>query len=210
MILAQLYSRFQIPPNLARHMAEVATVCRYVMDHWTGPEKIDQKLVIDAALVHDLANIIKFKRPFKGDLETEGEYWQKVQSQVIAQYGQDVHQASIQMLAEAGLARLQPVLQDMFHIYTRDYDSDETPPASESRIVEYADDCVVPEGIVGFETRMQDLYRRYNFSAQDDKARRLIANKDWIQARVGVELGQMPVVQLQKAVRDFSQHKIDS
>lgn len=208
MTLAQIYSRFKLPPNLVRHMAEVAAVSLFIVDHWSGEEKFERKLVIEAALVHDLANIIKFKRPFKGELETNGEHWQKVQSEIIYQYGQDVHTATLQMMREAGLARVIPIIEDMFGMYTRDLKDGEKEPSVESRIIELADDCVAPEGIVGFEERMKDLYQRYNFDENDPKAQRLIANKDWVQARIDVDLAQVDWGKVREMVGEYGEYEM--
>ncbi len=189
-------------------MAEVAAVSQFIMEHWTGSEKFDHKLVIEAALVHDLANIIKFKRPFKGDLEKNGDYWQKVQTEVVDKYGDDVHTATVQMVREAGLTHITPIIEDMFSMYTKDLKDGDKNPTVESRIVELADDCVTPAGIVGFETRMRDLYQRYNFTEKDVKAQRLIANKDWVQKRLDVDLTQVDWGKVREKVGEYGEYEM--
>jgi len=151
-----IYTNFQIPPNLQRHMREVATVCLLILDHWTGVT-VDQKLTIPSALLHDLGNIVKFKRPFTGELEAEAEHWQTVQDEMILNYGPDAKNATYQMILEVGLAdSIGRVLRDMDRLIEG---VEHMMP--EAQIVEFADLCVSPAGIVGYQRRKQDLISRY-------------------------------------------------
>ena len=156
MTINSIYERFQIPPNLQRHMQEVATVCLFILDHWTGVT-VDQKLTIPSALLHDLGNIVKFKRPFTGELEAEAEHWQTVQDEMILNYGPDAKSATHQMIVEVGLEdSIGKVLRDMDRLVEG---VEQMMP--EAQIVEFADLCVSPAGIVGYERRKQDLISRY-------------------------------------------------
>lgn len=159
MTINTIYTRFQIPPNLKRHMREVATVSQYLLDNWTG-EKADQQLTIQTALLHDLGNIVKFKRPFMGELELKADHWEAVQDEMISKYGSNAKSATHQMVAEVGLEKsIGKVLRDMDRLLEGN-----NAVMSEAQIVEFADLCVSPEGIVGFERRKQDLIDRYGAS----------------------------------------------
>ncbi len=50
MLVNAVYKKFRLPPNLIRHMAEVATVSQFLMDHWIGSETFNSQLVIETAL----------------------------------------------------------------------------------------------------------------------------------------------------------------
>lgn len=156
MSILQLYAQIQTPPNLQRHMQEVAVVCMIILDNWIG-EKVDQQLTIQSALLHDLGNIVKFKRPFLGELEADIERWQAVQDEMILKYGSDAKKATHQMIAEIGLENsIGRVLHDMDRLLDGDIGV-----MPEAQIVEFADLCVSPEGIVGYNRRKQDLIHRY-------------------------------------------------
>jgi hypothetical protein len=156
MTLNTIYIKFQIPPNLQRHMLEVAAVCILILDNWTG-EKVDRQLTVQSALLHDLGNLVKFKRPFMGELEVEAEHWQAVQDDLISRYGTDAKNATHQMIAEIGLKNsIGKVLKDVDKLVEG---IELMKP--EAQIVEFADFCVSPEGIVGYQRRKKDLINRY-------------------------------------------------
>ncbi len=156
MTIQALYKQFSVPPNLQRHMKEVAAVCLLILDNWIG-ETVDQQLTIRSVLLHDLGNIVKFKRPFMGELEDEAERWQNVQDEMMLTYGADAKKATHQMIAEIGLENsIGRVLRDMDRLL--DGNNHVMP---EAKIVEFADLCVSPEGIVGYQRRKQDLIDRY-------------------------------------------------
>lgn len=165
MIILDIYSHYQIPPNLQRHQLEVAAVCQVILDGWRGT-KIDWELAILTALLHDMGNIIKFKRPFLGELADRAEYWQKVQEAFIAKYGNDVDVATMEIAQELQLPRVVGILQEMELLTTG-----QKIECWEARLVKFADMHVKPEGIVSFEERQQDLIDRYHHSG----------NKVWIQ-----------------------------
>ncbi len=189
----------------------MAVVCDYICQHWIGLEVIDKKLVMDVAYIHDLANIIKFKTPFIEELQSKAAYWQRVQSQMQKKYGMDVHQALLQMVSEAGLNHFRPILDQMVLVYSSDNWDSPKDIMPEARVVEFADCCVMPTGIGNFAGRMQDLYTRYNFTEKDQKARRLIANKEWVQQRVSIDLNHLPLAKLRESIYTiFQRYSNDS
>lgn len=181
-----IYSKFQIPTNLQRHMREVAAICLLILDNWTG-EKVDQRLTVQSALLHDLGNLVKFKRPFMGELESEIELWESVQDQMIERYGVDAKTATHQMVADIGLENsVGKVLHDMDRLLGGDIGV-----MLEAQIVEFADLCVSPEGIVGYHRRKLDLIDRYGEThglAWVKPAELLILE---LQKQVGVDLNKI-------------------
>lgn len=137
-------------------MQDVAAVSLYVLDNWLG-SKVDQQLTVRSALLHDLGNLVKFKRPFVGELENEAEHWVAIQQEMVAKYGSNAKKATHQLVAEIGLANsIGKVLSHMDKLIDGDL-----AVMPEAQIVEFADLCVSPEGIVGYQRRKQDLIDRY-------------------------------------------------
>jgi len=204
MTLNTIYIKFQIPPNLQRHMQEVAAVCFLILNNWIG-EMVDQQLTIRSALLHDLGNIVKFKRPFMGELEDEAERWQAVQDDLISRYGADAKSATHQMVAEVGLENsIGLVLHDMDRLL--DGNNDVMP---EAEIVEFADLCVSPEGIVGYHRRKQDLIDRYGATHGLDWVepadRLLIA----LQKKIGIDLTTIETYDFSEYLKTISQLVIE-
>lgn len=186
MTIQTLYNQFSVPPNLQRHMREVAVVSLLILDNWTG-ETVDQQLTIRSALLHDLGNIVKFKRPFMGEIEEDAEQWQTVQAKTISTYGADAKNATHQMVAEIGLENsVGKVLRDMDRLLGGDIGV-----MPEAQIVEFADLCVSPAGIVGFKRRKKDLIDRYGatygLNWVEPADRLLIA----LQKKVGINLSSI-------------------
>lgn len=156
MSISELYSKCHIPPNLQRHMLEVAAVAKAVCDHWVG-DPVDSSLIVTVALIHDLGNLIKFKQPFLGELEQDAEFWSQKQDEMRQKFEGDVHTATIALAKQGTFS--EEVLEEL------DRTGQTGLPAkfstNEARIIELADMCVSPAGIVGPETRINDLLIRY-------------------------------------------------
>ena len=156
MTIKEIYKRYQIPPNLQRHMREVAQVTWFVADNWIG-ETLNLDLALNTALLHDLGNLVKFKQPFLGELKSRADHWLAFQSEMITKYGGDAKIATLAMVAELGLAEsVGRILAEMDDLLVGNF-----AVSDEAKLVEFADLCVSPEGIVGFEQRKQDLIGRY-------------------------------------------------
>lgn len=158
MTISQLYTKFTLPPNLQRHMFEVAKVGEWVADHWAG-DAIDTALIVKICLLHDVGNLVKFKRPFLGELEPEAAKWERLQTAMIEKYGDDAFLATAQMLTEAGVDSLfTQAVKDLQFTWSEGKSAVDW----EVRIADFADCCVVPKGIVGYEARLVDLKNRYS------------------------------------------------
>lgn len=159
MTVAEIFARYHTPSDLQRHQREVAMVASYLSDHWQG-NSVNKDLLIQSALLHDLGNLVKFQRPFLGNMGERAEYWQKVQDEQRARFGQDAKQATLQMVDELGLGQtVGAVLRDMEVLFA----GGETVRV-EAQLVECSDLMVTPEGIVGYERRKRDLIDRYGAS----------------------------------------------
>lgn len=157
MNILEIYDQFKIPPWLQRHQLEVAAVGLYVVDHWQG-SKLNKRALTEALLLHDMGNIVKFKRPFLGVAKKDLAYWERVQDEVIATYGKTTHDVTEAIIKEIGVSK------ETFEIVRQMRFTADGQPLSESweaKIADFADTCVTPKGIEGFEARMIDLLERY-------------------------------------------------
>lgn len=179
----ELYKECQIPPNLQRHMLEVAAVAQAICDNWSG-ETIDKSLVVKVALLHDLGNLIKFKRPFIGEIEKDAQLWMEIQNKLKEEFNDDVHQATM------GLARKaisdESILRELN--LTGQTGSTDKFKTLEARIIQLADMCVSPIGIVGPQERIDDLIKRYGEKVDQTDIRRHKENVQFISGRLSISL----------------------
>ncbi len=157
MTISEIYSHFDIPPNLQRHMFEVTAVADVICENWQGPQ-IDRGLIIQGCLTHDLGNIVKFKRPFWGELQDKLEYWENAQDEIIQKYGSDTFTVTQKMMEEISVDKK---IRELLVFVKAVVDLPDKEHSWEARIVEYADDWVSPEGIIGIKKRLDDLAIRY-------------------------------------------------
>lgn len=198
-MITDIYKKYQIPPNLVRHQLEVASVGRYVCDHWTD-SPIDKDLVTRALLLHDMGNIIKFKHPFLGELESHASYWEKVQQEFIKKYGRDVAHATDQILRELGFAAEAKIITEMTAFLSEMSES----ISDTVRICEFADCCVTPEGIVGYERRLLDLQVRYHHDENDVVMQNLRKNNSYVQNHVSCDLKDIQKQDFSKEIFSLS------
>lgn len=143
-------------------MTRSAAVGAYIADHWKKENKLDKTSIIQALLLHDMGNIIKFDFRFShllGEEEKNVYYWKKVQEEFKEKYGLDEHVATIAIAKEIGLkdkafeflnvigsSKLNQALQ------TDDWNK---------KIVVYCDFRVDPHGIVTVNQRFDEIVERY-------------------------------------------------
>lgn len=193
MNILAIYERYQLPPNLIRHQLEVTAVGRFICDHWIG-EAVDKQAITKALLLHDMGNIIKFKRPFMGELEKDAAKWAQVQDEFIRTYGTNVHDATCAILKELGQVEALDLVEKMQEGSFSGYEN----LSWESKICEYADCCVTPKGIEGFEMRLADLMHRYSRTADESWTKTMRENAVNIQSLVNIDLSLLQQ-------RDFSE-----
>ena len=84
-------------------MIEVAAVGEFVTNHWKG-SKLHKKALTQALLLHDMGNIVKFKKPFMGELQQNAEYWEDIQQKCIQKYGTNAHTMTDAIVCELGVS----------------------------------------------------------------------------------------------------------
>jgi hypothetical protein len=195
MTIAQIYTQYQIPPNLQRHQLEVTAVGQYICDHWIGVS-IDKKLVTETLLLHDMGNIIKFKRPFLSEeLRDSLHNWEKIQDDFIQKYGKNVHTATMHIAKEL---QVSDKTYEMISMLDGEYLAKHGYSCDELYISNYADMTVSPEGIVGYEKRAEDLKERYGQENIDQHGARRQMNREYVEVRVDTDLSNLRMI-------DFSQ-----
>jgi hypothetical protein len=161
MTIQVVYDQYHLMPNLQLHQYRVAGVAKLVCESLTNSEKVDPDNVIKACLLHDMGNILKFNlEQFPEFLAPQGlEYWQQIQTQFRQKYGDDVHQATLQIVKELKVSdRIIDLINAVgFDVTKQDYESGDLA----KMICEYADCRVTPFGIVPLEERLTDLEERY-------------------------------------------------
>lgn len=187
-------------------MLEVAAVVEFLHEHWQGPA-VAWRVAVGAALLHDMANIIKFKRPFLGDLEADAAHWQHVQADWIARYGTDVAEATKQVIEQLTLRTSKSAVLQTLGGMRLMFDGQEDGITWETRVLEYADCCVTPIGIEGFEPRMRDLQLRYekHDTAWQEPFR---ANAIQVQNAVDVDLVLLPDQDFSQAIKRLADWEV--
>lgn len=158
MTIKEIYSRYPIPRNLQRHMIEVAAVNQYVGEHFRG--EVDVELLVLEGLSHDLGNLIKFKLDLYPELLEGDVYeWKDKQLEMIEKYGNDEHEATIEIARQAGFPEkvitLLPLMGSRY--FQEILDGDDWV----RKICQYGDMRVMPKGIVTIDERFDDARIRY-------------------------------------------------
>jgi hypothetical protein len=161
MNIVEIYQQYQIMPQLQLHQLRVAAVAQMLAR--AIDKNLNQEAIIKACLLHDMGNIIKFDlraMALPHFLEPAGqEYWLKVQTEFLNKYGNDEHEATIQIARELNVSKYVIELIDSigFNMLAKNYVAKDLA----KMICEYADNRVAPLGIVSLEQRLHDLEKRY-------------------------------------------------
>jgi len=196
MKISEVYKKFNIPPNLQEHMLKVFSTVSFIKEHWTG-EEVNWDLIVKAALLHDLGNIVRFdfdNHPeFLREEPPRIDYWKGVQERMVEKYGKDDHVATKKILQEAGAdEKLIEIIWEMrFGESVATRDSNSWP----LKIILYADLRVLPLGIGTLEERLADIrHRLLKYAARADFENLVEACRDiekQIQEKVNVPLKQI-------------------
>lgn len=151
-------------------MITVAKVAVFIANHWVG-ELIDKNRLIKVALVHDLANTVKFdldKHPeFFGNNLKDISFWKDKQKKLIEKYGADDHAATHKMLEEIGFDK-----DNIKIVQEKSFGNSITTEKSKDWIVKillYSDLRVLPIGIGTLEERFKDILERMpKYSSRPD------------------------------------------
>lgn len=164
MKVEDVYDKFEVPENLRVHMLRVTMVAMTIVNGWNGHD-LDKEIVRKGALVHDLANIVKFK------LE-DGSPLKEKQAEMINKYGSDDHLATEKMLRELGIDdQLIEIVQGKSFGNAIEVEKSGSWPL---KILFYSDMRVTPSGVVDLETRLNDVVTRLERYRDDPKKGKLM------------------------------------
>jgi hypothetical protein len=161
MTVREIYSKYQIMPQLEDHMLRVTRVADLVMDGWK--KHVDKTLIIKTCLFHDLGNIVKFNLDIALDgVSPISPAWKKVQQNYIQKFGSSAHVTTIKICRELKALDVIPILEEEKTLY-EDSPTTEmlTRASTPALILMYADMRVMPKGISAIKERANDLHLRY-------------------------------------------------
>ena len=155
----EIYDHFRINRGLREHMLRVAAVAKLIGNKIRSGLATD--MVVSAALVHDLGNIVKTNFEVGGDLfEPEGiEYWRQVKEEVVATYGANDAEATKAMQLELGL--FEDVMDIAGATGLKHISAVEENGTAEQKLMMYADLRVGIHGVVSLAERFDDIAVRY-------------------------------------------------
>jgi len=98
--IAEIYRKYRIMPNLQLHQLRVAAVGKIIAESLTV--KVNTQSIIEACLLHDMGNILKFDLArFPQFTQEHGlSYWENVKKDMCAKYGHEEHAATQAIAAE--------------------------------------------------------------------------------------------------------------
>ncbi len=211
---SQVYSQYQIPKNLQRHMLRVASVGKYISKNWKGT--VDEHAIVSTLLLHDLGNLLKFNLHRGLELFDEDErnldVWLKIQNSLKEEYSSDEHEATLLMAREIEVNdRVLDLLNNMgsSNLHTTVKKND-----WELAIVSYSDFRVDPDGFATVQERFADILKRYNGGDHvlADKEKTFFKRdqclelEKQIQSKIKVSLNDLPTEELEevsKSLRDW-------
>lgn len=161
MTIQDVYTQYNTPGNLQRHMLDVAGMVCAIKDKWIGRD-VDWGATLTAALLHDVGNIVKFdldKYPhLLGSEQPRIEYWRDVQQSTIKKYGNNDHVATTMMLQEMSISKkiIQIISKKSFGNSAQLRNSND----SESRLLLYCDLRILPGGLGSLDSRLKDIKER--------------------------------------------------
>ena len=175
MSILELYEKYRIMPQLAEHQFKVAGVAKLVCDNLE--QDLDRDNIVEACLLHDIGNIIKFDlsvtdKLLPGRFSPEDlAVWQGVKDEFVSKYGKDEHHATIRIIREIGVSQRVVELVDCIGFHNGKSNAESRDWGKE--ICAYSDMRVGPGGVISLEQRFQDLRVRY-----DHKHRLMGGNED--------------------------------
>lgn len=168
MILKDIYKKYQVPPNLQQHMMRVAGIARVIDDSWLA-HTLDQYTLLQACLIHDIGNLLKFdlinKANFLGEEEKNIEHWKKVKTEMTKKYGSDEHEATSAICKEINLPdKVMWIVENWgFGNFEKVLKSDNW----EYKICVYSDHRIGPFGVVSLAERFAEQRKRYQLQAHN-------------------------------------------
>lgn len=154
------YEHYQIMPFLQLHQVRVAAVTKMICAHLSLP--ITTADVIEACLLHDMGNILKFDlSKFPDSVKPEGrDYWENIKRETAERYRtHDEHEATLLIARELGVSA--EVLEYIDAIGFSNAKEVQENNNYEKKICCYADMRVAPTGVLSLAGRIKDGRDRY-------------------------------------------------
>lgn len=168
--IKQIYTKYNVPPNLQEHMYRVAAVSSLICDNWKL-DNISKDDIIAVALVHDLGNIVKMDFESEQGLKMIGneinnlDFWKEVKQKTINKYGSDDHIVTEQILNELLIdSNLITITKE--HIFKNGENLIDS-NSWNKKFAYYSDLRVGPYGVLTLEQRFTDLKERYKKKGQN-------------------------------------------
>lgn len=165
-----IYAYCYIPTILAEHMWRVTSLTAKLLNSWTG-SKLNQQLLLETMLLHDLGNLVKFDlsstAPHLLMPPKELAFYQALQKLWQTKFGLDADMATSDLIASLPLKNGIQISQLIL-----DHTSGTLAATVEShdwlqKICDYTDFRVGPYGLVSLTERFADLKRRYAYRHLD-------------------------------------------
>lgn len=173
-------------PGLKAHMLRVAGVASIICDNFSRP--VDKNLVISAALLHDIGNIVKFKlEAFPGLLDAKDmNYWTRVQEDFKKKYGENDYQATYKILKEIGVSKAVSSLIEAMEVTRAPLNVGGD--GFEVKICQYADLRVAPFGVLPLKDRLREVQDRFikNKGISEQEFLRLVRSMEEIEKQIFV------------------------
>lgn len=159
--ITEVYKKYNVTEHLQMHQLQVAAVAQQICSNLTVP--VDTKTVIQACLIHDMGNILKFVPagvPAEWFAPQGVDYWMRVKQETIQKYKTtDEHKLNQIIAQELGLNS--EVIKCIESIDFRKTLETLNAPEIEPKICDYADLRISPQGVVSLTERLQEGNRRY-------------------------------------------------
>ncbi|PKN72474.1 MAG: metal-dependent phosphohydrolase [Deltaproteobacteria bacterium HGW-Deltaproteobacteria-10] len=144
-----LMEKYYMLPNIIAHSQQVMRVALVIADNLKSSASINRKLVMAAALLHDITKTRSLKTKEPHD------------------------QSGGELLRELGFARVGEIVRQ--HVFLLDFNPQEK--LEEREIIHYADKRVMHDKIVSVSERVEDIIERYGVTEEIKKRIRLNESK---------------------------------
>lgn len=203
--ILEVYKKYKIPSNLQLHMLRVTSVGEFISTA-VHSISLDQKSVITALLLHDMANIFKIDIEKSLDMfdmdERDVNYWKKVKEEMMNTYGTELHQATFKIAQEVGVN--QRVLYLIENLGSSNLSHTVDNNDWEQKIVTYSDFRVGPWGYLSVDERFDDIIDRYKdrwnsqhiIDSTNKKRRDCLRIESQLEKKFNLSLADLPNDQL--------------
>ncbi len=159
--ITDIYDEYKIMPHLQMHQFRVAAVAVKICD--SLDIEIDKDIIVKTCLFHDMGNVIKFDllqtKSVFGLSDMEVEDVRQVKNEFIQKYGENEHQATVEIIKELNLPERVSYLagENSFSLMCKHKDGEDFM----QKLIHYSDGRVGPHGILSYDERMNDAGERY-------------------------------------------------